>query len=135
MFYLFLCHIVKLLSTSVLLYIDHLNFINTIKTWKNLEWEKLAIHTVHCQFKYSMVFLTANTINIMSLKVVSTAFLLVCFVNPKESTYETGENVFYFTLKALFCSWDNQILTCQIFKRHQMPKHETQNTFTEQLGK
>ena len=104
MFYLFLCHIVKLLSTSVLLYIDHLNFINTIKTWKNLAREKLAIRTVYCQFKYSMVFLTANTINIMSLKVVSTTFLLACFVNPKESTYETEKKHFLFHFESSFCS-------------------------------
>ena len=36
------------------------------------------------------------------LKVVSTTFLLVCFVCLKDSTYETRKNVFYFTLKALF---------------------------------
>ena len=38
----------------------------------------------------------------LSLKVVSTTFLLVCFVCLKESTCETRKNVFYFTLKALF---------------------------------
>ena len=34
-----------------------------------------------------------------SLKVVSTTFLLVCFVYLKESTCETRKNVFYFTSK------------------------------------
>ena len=36
------------------------------------------------------------------LKVVFGAFLLVCFVCLKESTFETRKNVFYFTSKALF---------------------------------
>ena len=36
------------------------------------------------------------------LKIVSTAFLLVCFLCLKKSTCETRKNVFYFTLKALF---------------------------------
>ena len=35
------------------------------------------------------------------LKVVSTTFLLVCFVWLKQSTCETRKNTFYFTLKAL----------------------------------
>ena len=37
-----------------------------------------------------------------ALKVVSAAFLLVCFVCLKESTCETRKNVFYFTSKTLF---------------------------------
>ena len=36
------------------------------------------------------------------LKVVSATFLLACFSNLKESTCEARENVFHFTLKALF---------------------------------
>ena len=35
---------------------------------------------------------------INDLKVVSTTFLLVCFVCLKESTFEIRKNVFYFTL-------------------------------------
>ena len=38
----------------------------------------------------------------MNLKVVSAAFLLVCFVSLKENTCETRKNIYYFTLKALF---------------------------------
>ena len=38
---------------------------------------------------------------ILCLKVLSTTFLLVCFVSLKESTCETRKNVFYFTSKAL----------------------------------
>ena len=36
------------------------------------------------------------------LKVVSTTFVLVCFLSLNESTFQTRENVFYFTSKALF---------------------------------
>ena len=36
------------------------------------------------------------------LKLVFTKFLVVCFLSVKESTCETGKNVSYFTLKALF---------------------------------
>ena len=36
------------------------------------------------------------------LKVVSTTFVLVCFVSLKESTCETRKNVFCFSSKALF---------------------------------
>ena len=37
-----------------------------------------------------------------TLKVVSTTFLLICFVSLKGSTCETRKNVFFFTLKTLF---------------------------------
>ena len=37
-----------------------------------------------------------------NLMVVSTTFLLVCFLCLKGSTCETRKNVFYFTLKAFF---------------------------------
>ena len=36
------------------------------------------------------------------LKVACATFLLLCFVNLKESICETRKNVSYFTLKALF---------------------------------
>ena len=39
---------------------------------------------------------------ILSLKAVSTIFLLVCFACLKERTCETRKNGFYFTSKALF---------------------------------
>ena len=38
----------------------------------------------------------------LCLKVVSTTFLLVCFLSLKKSTCQTRKNVFYFTSKALF---------------------------------
>ena len=37
-----------------------------------------------------------------TLKVAAATFLLVSFLGLKESTYQTRENVFYFTSKALF---------------------------------
>ena len=37
-----------------------------------------------------------------NLKVVSATFVLVCFLSLNESTFQTGKNVFYLTLKALF---------------------------------
>ena len=45
---------------------------------------------------YLLMFLSLET-----LKVMSTTFLLVCFVCLKASTFETKKNAFYFTLKAL----------------------------------
>ena len=56
----------------------------------------------------------------MSLKVVSATFLLVSFLSGNESTYQTREIVFYFTLKAL--SIQNQILEFCIFKFHDVIK-------------
>ena len=44
----------------------------------------------------------AHCQNVVSLKVVSATFLLVCFVCLKEVTCETRRNGFYFTLKVLF---------------------------------
>ena len=40
--------------------------------------------------------------NIASLKVLSTTFLLVCFLSLNDSTCQTRKNNFYFTSKALF---------------------------------
>ena len=45
---------------------------------------------------FSNVHITPNP-----LKVVSAAFLLVCFVYVKESTFKTRKNAFYFTSKTL----------------------------------
>ena len=59
------------------------------------------------------------------LKVVSAAFLLVCFVCLKESTWETRKNVFYFTSKALFV----QVFKCHDVIKCLSMKHKTH--FTE----
>ena len=37
-----------------------------------------------------------------NLKVVSTTFVLVCFLSLNKSTLETRKKIFYFTFKALF---------------------------------
>ena len=66
--------------------------------------------------------------NLLELKVVSAIFSLVSFVYLKETTCETRKNVFYFTSKALFRSWDNQILTFQIFKYHDIINAQAWNT-------
>ena len=69
-------------------------------------------------------------LEILDLKVVPATFLLICFVCLKERICETRKNVFYFTLK--FCSWDNQIFNISDIPMswcHQMPMHETRNTF------
>ena len=55
------------------------------------------------------------------------------FLSLKESTWETWKIffLFYFLIyfKSSFHSRENQILGIQILWRHQMPKHETRNTF------
>ena len=50
----------------------------------------------------SIVFMVMIYLMLHFFKVVPASFLLVCFVSLKEGTCETGKNVFYFTLKALF---------------------------------
>ena len=54
---------------------------------------KFLSHDVENYYQFCMMH---------GLKIVSTTFLLVCFVCLKQSTCETRENVFYFTLKGLF---------------------------------
>ena len=61
------------------------------------------------------------------LKVVSTTFLLVCIVCLKESICETRKNVFYFTLFLRYLNF--KFSDIQMSWWHQMPKHETQNTY------
>ena len=74
---------------------------------------------------------------IISWVFISTTFLLVCFVCLEESTFEKRKT-FLFHFESSFCSWDNHILTFQIFTCHDvikylMMKHKAY--FTEQLGK
>ena len=59
-----------------------------------------------------------------------TTFLLVCFVSLKERTLETRKNVFLFYFESFFRSWDNQILTFQIFKCHDVIKCLSMNQET-----
>ena len=62
---------------------------------------------------------------------MSTIFLLVCFLSLNESTCQIRKNVFYFTLKTLLFSRKSnfRILHFQVLWRHEMPKHNTRNTF------
>ena len=55
-------------------------------------------------------------------------FASLIFLSKREHLWNKEECVL-FHLKSSFHSWDNQILTIQMLQRHQMPKHETQNTF------
>ena len=69
-----------------------------------------------------------------ALKVLSTTFLLVCFVRLKNIPLERRTKGFYFASKSSFRSGDNQILTFQMFKYYDVikclsTKHETH--FTE----
>ena len=68
---------------------------------------------------------------ISCLKVVSTTFLLVCFLSWKGSTCETRKNVFI-SLQKLFSfsrKSNFRILDILVSLRHQVPKHKTRNTF------
>ena len=69
------------------------NFTSNIK--RTLANELTSVSSEILEAKFGMVFKS------LYLKVVSTTFLLVCFVCLKESTCETRKNVFYFTSKAL----------------------------------
>ena len=60
------------------------------------------------------------------LKVVSTRFLLVCFLSLKESTFETFES-FLFSLQKFF-PFSRKSNRFQLSWRHQMLKHKTRNT-------
>ena len=66
-----------------------------------------------------------------SLKVVSATFLLVCFLNLKESTCETRKKKFISLQKLFSFSRKSNftILDFQISWRHQMLKHRIRNTF------
>ena len=66
-----------------------------------------------------------------ALKIVSTRFLLVCFLSLKESPCETKnksfisvQKLFLFPIKSNF-----SILGIRTLSRHQMPKYKTRNTF------
>ena len=54
------------------------------------------------------------------------------FCSLKECTFETREMFFLFHFKSAFLSWDNQILTFQVFKCNdviQYLRYKTRNTF------
>ena len=74
----------------------------------------------YCERKYQKMQRISNSqkiqiksifeIFILFLKVVSTTFLLVCFLSQKESTCETRKNVSLFHFKSSFHTRENQIL-------------------------
>ena len=104
-----------------------------LHTWKiifNFEWSKnkLKVKIFFTQLfaKFWSLFLLiwCNRLSIYcNLKVVSTTFVVVCFVSLKEDTCEMR--------KGSFCYWDDQIdfLDIHMFWCHQMAKHETLITF------
>ena len=63
--------------------------------------------------------------NILKFENIMTR-IVVCFLFLKDRTCERSENIFYVTSKTLFYFTFSDI---QISWHHQMPKHETQNTF------
>ena len=66
------------------------------------------------------------------LKFVSATFLLVFLNKYKREHVWKKVKCLICHLESSFCSWDNKILTSQIFKYHdghKMPGHETWNTF------
>ena len=68
-------------------------------TWQHM-WQS-ALFQPATLLKCSLWFMCFHMSFGKFLKVVSTAFLLVCFLSLKERTCETWNNVFYFTSKAL----------------------------------
>ena len=58
----------------------------------------------------------------LPLKVVSTTFLLVCFVCLNKDLWNK-EKSFLFHFEIYFHSWDNQLLNFQIFKCHDIIKY------------
>ena len=69
----------------------------------------------------------------LMLKAVPTTFLLVCFINLKESTCGIRKNLL-FHFESPFRSRDNEILNFQIFKCHDVlnANHETCNLESKQ---
>ena len=113
---------------------EHLRWLllhNTLKA--EIVWLRCAHVLLGRKTKLINHFLYKKYFNSMTimLKVVSIAFLLVCFVCLKDSTCETRINAFYFISKALLVLEiiKFNVLDIQISWRHQMPKHETRNTY------
>ena len=78
-------------------------------------------------------FYTPRKPLVFPLKVVRYIFASLFFISKIEHLWNK-EEYFLFHLESSFCSWDNQILTFQIFKCHDIikclsMKHETH--FTE----
>ena len=91
-----------------------------LKFWISGQNAEFHIHQSHMEIGY-----------LRWLKVASTTFLVVYFLCLKDSTSETRKMFFLFHFKSSFHSWDNQILTFQIFECHDVIKclSMTQETY------
>ena len=63
-----------------------------------------------------------NFFVIGKLKVLSATFLLFCFIMSKREPLWNKEKCFLFHFESSFRSWDDQVLTFQIFKFHDVIK-------------
>ena len=106
--------------------------LGTKKLWfGNLLWKTKSYlrNLCHVRFAKKFVFnFHLLTHFIPELKVVAATFLQVCFFSKSEHSWNK-ENCFLFHFESSFCFWDNQILTFQILKCHDVKclsmKHET----------
>ena len=69
-----------------------------IKIRSKIQLRKTMLYHYHLSISY---FCPASCPH-NCLKVVSTTFVLVCFLSLNKSTFQTRKNVFYFTSKAIF---------------------------------
>ena len=106
-------------------------YMNSDKPIRFFQKKFIFLHYSLRQTKYHKINWIWRLGMIWLFKVVSTTFLLVCFLSLNESTCQTRKNAFYFTSKALFVleKTNLSILDFQISWCHQMPKHKTRNTF------
>ena len=83
---------------------------STISSFKSIENKRDVCRGKDCMRKFSE-----------SLKVVSTTFLLVCFISLGEHLWSKGKCFLYY-FKRSFSFWDSQMLTFQIFKCYDVIK-------------
>ena len=82
---------------------------------ENISWGVAWYEITDLEVKYDI---TCNII----LKVVSATFLANLFCMPKRQHLWNKEKYFLFHFESSFCSRDNQILTFQVFKCHEVIK-------------
>ena len=89
----------------------------------------LEVNLIICAKKHHISIISSS----ITLTVVSATVLLVSFACLKESTCEARKNAFLFHFESSFRSWDKISFYFfrypNVIKSHQMPKHETQNTY------
>ena len=118
----------RLIATSWIHEAYHL--LNLLNTPLQIHYRDMKVNNLSKSPSLALFFIWKLCWSFL-LKVVITIFLLVCFLSQKESTCEKRKNIFTSLRKR---SWDNQILTFQIFKCREVikcpsMKHET--NFTE----